>query len=110
MGYPMTPLTPQTPLTPLTPTNTTSNVPQWGNESGYDTASSFYGSNSENMDANLMSPNYSPNFHSYPQQSEYPQMTQIPQIPNQQCYSYPTNEPNSEEDELLDVIAKWQDN
>ena len=106
------------PLTPQTPTTSMPFPPMTGgNESGYDTASSFYSSTPDphqTGSGDLMSPlppnhqygcnspvssNY--DYHNYPQ---HHQMTTI----NHQYYA--SNEANSEEDELLDVIAKWQDN
>ena len=107
------PLTPQTPSFPAAPSS-------HGNESGYDTASSFFSASTPvgNGGGNLMSPTlsyeHSPNCNS-------------PNSNNGSVFSYSQNlhhhqhhqayvdhatyyaEANSEEDELLDVIAKWQD-
>ena len=102
------PLTPQTPSFPNHPTN--------GNESGYDTSSSFFSTSTPAT--NLMSPPLSYDSHncnspsssgsvfSYTPQTYTPQHTHPHQTYDQSFYA----DPNSEEDELLDVIAKWQEN
>ena len=111
---PQYPLTPQTPAPPMTfPT-------VQGNESGYDTsASSFYSSATS---PGLLSPpatttsvlpqfHHSPNSSSIYNQNEYnSHQTNLHQYPHPHQDYYNHHEPNSEEDELLDVIAKWQDN
>ena len=107
------PLTPQTPSFPNPPPPHGA-----GNESGYDTSSSFFSSSTP---ANLMSPpisyHESPNCNS-PNSSaggsvfSYSQHLQHqPTQPHHHHYDQSFYaEANSEEDELLDVIAKWQEN
>lgn len=100
---------PLTPTTPNTPMNTfQASAP----ESGYDTASSFYSSpGSIHQYPMQNSPSFEYN-HYHVQQHQ--QQTQLPVHPVQQqqttTFFNSELEPNSEEDELLDVIAKWQDN
>jgi achaete-scute complex protein len=114
------------PLTPQTPTANMSFPPN-GNESGYDTASSFYSTASPG----LMSPTPASALPQYHHQQESPvQSCNSPPTTTSSVYSNEfTNlqqplapglhqggyndsyyhEDKSEEDELLDVIAKWQE-
>ena len=89
--------------------------PPVGSESGYDTASSFYSSTPTGDQAGMMSPvpqHYDPSCNSpvseyqYHQQqhSYYPPQTKI-ESNSYEDYS----QTHPEEDELLDVIAKWQE-
>ena len=81
--------------------------PPVGSESGYDTASSFYSSTPTGDAAGMMSPvpqHYDPSCNSPVSNYEYHQYQQ------HSYYQQTHNEANSEEDELLDVIAKWQEN
>ncbi len=126
----------QPPLTPNTPTTSTSSMcfptptPSGtgnGNESGYDTASSFYSATSPSPMSDLMSPSHPHSQHSgalihHPQyqHSSHVYHSQSPTSAaanSNYDQQYSTNaaatsfyhEANSEEDELLDVIAKWQE-
>ena len=118
---------PQPPLTPNTPTSTNMCFPTptatGGNESGYDTASSFYSAASPSPMSDLMSPNH----HGHQQQTALHHYSPVQHSPNvyhhQHAYeaSHHHQEVQShynhyggygapeEEDELLDVIAKWQE-
>ena len=108
------PLTPQTPSFPAPPAS------QHGNESGYDTASSFFSASTpvHGNNGNLMSPpisyEHSPNNCNSPNSNNGSSVFSYSHHHHQQhqAYDHHVNyyaEQNSEEDELLDVIAKWQD-
>ena len=97
------------PLTPQTPT-TNMSFPPVGYESGYDTASSFYSSTPTGTgpEAGMLSPvaqHYDPSCNSPVSEYQYHQYQNHHSYYSQQ----PQNEACSEEDELLDVIAKWQE-
>ena len=103
------------PLTPQTPTTNMSfpPCPPAGSESGYDTASSFYSSTPTGPEAGMLSPvpqHYDPSCNS--PVSELHPTSEYHQYQHYHSYypnTIPHNEANSEEDELLDVIAKWQE-
>ncbi len=89
------------PLTPRTPS--LSDFSQYS-ESGFDSASSYYTTPPPPPHPSFI-PHSSPQSHSPVSSSHYPQVQQ-----QQQGYSdayFPTD--NSEEDDILDVIARWQD-
>ena len=102
------------PLTPQTPTTNMSfpPCPPVGSESGYDTASSFYSSTPRGPEAGMLSPvpqHYDPSCNS-PISYELHPSSEYHQYQHHSYYPQPPhNEANSEEDELLDVIAKWQE-
>lgn len=111
------PLTPQTPSFPAGPPSQ-----HGGNESGYDTASSFFSAStpigSGHNGNGLMSPpisyEHSPNNCNSPNSNNGSSVFSYSHHHHQQhqAYDHHVNyyaEQNSEEDELLDVIAKWQD-
>ena len=110
------PLTPQTPSFPAGPPSQ-----HGGNESGYDTASSFFSASTPIGGHNgngLMSPpisyEHSPNNCNSPNSNNGSSVFSYSHHHHQQhqAYDHHVNyyaEQNSEEDELLDVIAKWQD-
>ena len=103
------------PLTPQTPTTNMSfpPCPPVGSESGYDTASSFYSSTPTGDAAGMMSPvpqHYDPSCNSPVSEYQYHQQqhSYYPQTKTEGNYEdYSQTHP--EEDELLDVIAKWQE-
>ena len=110
------PLTPQTPSFPAPPAS------QHGNESGYDTASSFFSASTpvHGNNGNLMSPpisyEHSPNNCNSPNSNNgssvfsYSQSLHHYQPPHQ-AYNHAAYyaEQNSEEDEILDDVANWID-
>ena len=109
------PLTPQTPSFPAGPPSQ-----HGGNESGYDTASSFFSASTPIGSGHngLMSPpisyEHSPNNCNSPNSNNGSSVFSYSHHHHQhhQAYDHHVNyyaEQNSEEDELLDVIAKWQD-
>ena len=103
--YP-SPLTPKTP-TPYDPQRAA--LPSY--ESGYDT-SSFYSSSSSSSSASFMAtsppPHQQVNFCYPPSEPSHPQPQQHAESFHSYDY-YGADAVNSEEDELLDVIARWQD-
>ena len=99
------------PLTPQTPTSNM-NFPPNGNESGYDTASSFYSNNSGIMTPPVSLPQvYPSNTCNSPIPSEsYQEYTNLHQYQHQEYHYGNPQTQNQDDDELLDVIAKWQEN
>ena len=97
----------ETPLSP--PPEDQGSIPNFGEnyESGYETSSYYSSCNS------MISPLPQQQNFMYNPNGEHPVTTQQYFEPRNQWYSHQqTNlsiEPNSEEDELLDAIANWQD-
>ena len=114
-SYPLTPQTPTSinfPHPPSAPSTT-------GNESGYDTASSFYSNHSGMMTPPVHIPQAYPNTQNSSCNSpisnaeNYLSPTQHQEYTNLQHYQQPQDyygTPHQDDDELLDVIAKWQEN
>ena len=104
--YP-SPMTPRTPTTlKMVPSECNFGTPN--NESGYET-SSYYSSNM--MSPGLSQDGYHPNTCSPSSSISPSEPGQIQQLGNNfsQRHQVDLFEHNAEEDELLDVIAKWQD-